>query len=162
MSDVSDRPTRRHDVVVATSILAILFTAVAVWSVHTDTRPQQMDPATHLRRSLAWGDAIHNGSLRQLASLWRAEYGMYTYPPVFHLATGAAIAIGAPPVLAAVLINSLFAWLLAFSLINLGRAAFNFTTGIAAAALCLSFMSLVFLQRTALPDFALTAMVAWC
>src|SRR5205814_7020230 len=94
--------------------------------------------------------------------LWRAEYGMYTYPPLFQLATGAVIAAGASPPLAAALVNSAFAWLLALSTINLGRAAFSFSIGLAAAALCLSFMTMAFLQRTAFPDFALTAMVAWC
>jgi 4-amino-4-deoxy-L-arabinose transferase-like glycosyltransferase len=162
MEDVSDRSRTRGLPVIAATILAALFAALAIWWVCTDTRPQQMDPATHLRRAISYADAFRSASPRQLYGLWRAEYGMYTYPPLFHLATGAVIAAGASPALAAAIVNSFFAWLLLLSIINLGQAAFNFSTGLAAAALCLSFMTMAFLQRTAFPDFALAAMVAWC
>jgi hypothetical protein len=145
----------------AATLLALIFGAIAVGWVQHDTRPQQMDPATHLRRSLAYSNAIRDASPRQLYGLWRAQYGMYTYPPLTHLANGAVIAAGASPDVAAATVNTAFSWLLLLSVIQIGRAAFNLATGVVAGALCLSFMTLAFLQRTAFPDFALTAMVAW-
>jgi hypothetical protein len=164
--DVIDGPPHRPQeknfpVYAAATLLALIFGAIAVGWVHHDTRPQQMDPATHLRRSLAYANAIRDASPRQLYGLWRAEYGMYTYPPLTHLTIGFVIAAGASPDVAAAIVNSAFAWLLLVSVIQIGRAAFNLATGVIAAALCLSFMTLAFLQRTAFPDFALTAMVAW-
>jgi len=158
----SDRlPHRDRFVYVAAALLTLLFAAAAVWWTWYDTRPQQMDPATHLRRALAYGVAFRSADPREIYHLWRAEYGMYTYPPLSHVLTGIIIALGAAPAVAGAVANSIFAWILLVSVIKLGRAAFNMTVGIAAGALCLSFMTMAFLQRTAYPDFALVAMVAW-
>src|SRR5438552_4032064 len=97
MDDTDRLRTKDVSVYAVAAILTLIFAAMAVWWTWYDTRPQQMDPATHLRRALAYGFAIRDGSPRQLYHLWRAEYGMYTYPPLFHVSTGVFIAVGATP-----------------------------------------------------------------
>src|SRR3954470_24820900 len=92
---VSQRKTA--GVYAAAGILVIAFGAIAIWWAHVDSRPQQMDPATHLRRGLFFGVAMRAGDVRELAHLWRAEYGMYTYPPLFHAVSGVFIAGGSSP-----------------------------------------------------------------
>src|SRR4051812_16206844 len=72
-----------------TVILWAVLGGMQLWWVHHDTRPQECDPATYLRRALRFGQAMHNFSLREMWRAWRAEYGLYTYPPLFHIVTGA-------------------------------------------------------------------------
>lgn len=153
------RPAR--PVYLAALAIFIPMALLQFWWIQTDTRPQSVDAATHLRRALGYADAFRRFSPRELWMLWRAEWGMYTYPPLFQILSGAFIAVGARPALAGVFSNMLFLWIAIVSLIQIGRRAFESLVGVVAAALFTAYMFTSHLMQNALLDLGLSAMVAW-
>jgi 4-amino-4-deoxy-L-arabinose transferase-like glycosyltransferase len=143
--------------------LWVVLVAFQVWWIASDTRPPEGDPATHLRRALGYAQAMESASPGTLVYLWtRAEYGMYTYPPLVHVLTGGFIAVGLDPTRAAVVANALFLWMLLLGVMRIGRVAWGQAGGIAAAGLAGVMMGLATLMRHAYLDFPLAALIAWC
>lgn len=147
-------------------LLWIVFTACNVWWIVRDSQPPGNDQANHLMRSLEYASAFELVRPSRFARLWFAEYGpvgQYTYPPLYHILTGAVLCVVRQSAAAGILSNMAFLWVLLSSVVRLGYMAFgHLGIGVAAAALAAMYFCVAQMQHEAFIDFALTAMTAWC
>jgi hypothetical protein len=143
-------------------IPCVVFSAVNFWWISHDSQPQGADQANHLIRSLEFTAGIRDLSFHRLWVAWKAESGVYTYPPLYHLVTGIFILLGSRPPVAGVFANTVFLILLTYSVLQIGRVAFNLAAGFVAAILTIMYPMMAQLYHEAFIDFALTGMTAWC
>ena len=124
------------------------------------------DPANHTIRALDYAHTLF--PLRHMPGsflyLWRHSYGadgMYTYPPLYHVILGVFCRFTPQPSWAVIATNMAFLVLLLYSVIRIGRRAFDLTIGVTAAALVATYSYCAFLQHEAFIEFALTAACAY-
>lgn len=143
----------------------LAFAAVDIAWVSQDAQPQGCDQANHLMRSMEYAQSFRDLDLSKFRANWRAEYGengVYTYPPLYHIVTGMFLLTIPRPAAASVASNLAFFWLLIYSVIQIGRAAFGLRVGIAGAAVVAAYPMLAQFRHEAFLDFGLTAMTSWC
>jgi 4-amino-4-deoxy-L-arabinose transferase-like glycosyltransferase len=151
------RPTPAAWAVLAT----VVFLALVVWWVATDTRVPSWDPGAHIFRSLQYADAFRSGDLTE----WFTSYQTPGYPPLVYLLGAFTALIFGEGVDRMTLADAfVFVPLLSLGLYQAGRVAFNARTGAFAVVFVLG-SPLIIAQSHVfmldLPQTAMTAMTIW-
>lgn len=145
-----------------TFAICAVSSAVSLWWLAHDGQPQGPDQANHLIRSFEFSSCLRHANLRGCWSLWTAEYGVYTYPPLYHLLTGGLMLVARRPVVAAAISNLLFLSLLVYSVVQIGRRAFDLPTALLASSLLAMSPIVAQFEHEAFIDLALAGMTSWC
>src|SRR5262249_45715080 len=145
-----------------TLALCTISSGVTLWWLAHDGQPQGSDQAYHLIRSLEFSSCLGHASLRSCWSLWTQEYGVYTYPPLYHLLTGAFMLVARRPAVAAALSNLLFLGLLVYSVVQIARRAFDLPTPFLASSLVAMSPMVAQFEREGFVDLALLGITSWC
>ncbi|MBI2821293.1 MAG: glycosyltransferase family 39 protein [Acidobacteria bacterium] len=136
--------------------VALLQIAVNGFWLSRDTRPWIWDMALHARLGLEYLDWTQHPSPEGVRAVYRESQ---QYPPLYHWTEALSYAAAGRTADAAAFPNFLFLCLLLWAVFRMGERIGGAATGLWAALLASFFPVLVWLSRTPLLDFALTALV---
>src|SRR5262245_26007379 len=139
-----------------TFAICVISSGVTLWWLAHDGQPQGNDQAYHLLRSLEFASCLREANVRSCWSLWTKEYGVSTYPPLYHLLTGAFMLVARRPAVAGALSNLLFLVLL------VARRAFDLLTAFLASLVLVMSPIVAQFEHEAFIDLALTGITSWC
>ncbi|MBI3940400.1 MAG: glycosyltransferase family 39 protein [Acidobacteria bacterium] len=137
-------------------LAGLLHTGVNLLWLSRDTRPWIWDMAFQARMGLDWLDWARHPSLEKLQEIDRTSM---QYPPLYPWAEAAGYAIAGKSADAAALPNFLFLGLMLWAVFRIGERLGGVSMGLWASVLTSFFPILVWLSRTPLVDFSLTALV---
>lgn len=142
-----------NDYIIIGAIIGLILILNIIW-IFTETRPPHWDMARHLWTSLQYMSLLKHGKFYGLL----AHY--YYYPPVLYLATLPLYTVFGTAIASAVMTNSIFITVVAFTMYGTGKTLWGRRTGLLAAMFLLCSPMLVTQFKEFQVDAPLTAMVS--
>lgn len=134
-------------------LLVAFSLASFLWWHKTDSRPSSMDETRHMKLALDYKAAFTEAV--PLTNSWS-----HVYPPLFHFSMIPALSVGVPSEMKAASVNLIYLCVLIAGLLLLSmKQQRQGWEGVAAAFLCVSYISVFWGERRALIDFALMCWV---